>query len=157
MAKGSGKVLGIIAILLGATGLTFGVISWVNVGQVSVKQSWSDTKDLHAVSTTGAEITDFSVAMSLNTGESVYVLFTCTVRCDGFWVELYVYIDGIRTSGHTRISRETVGGYLDYSAAIQHVNNTLAVGTHSITIWARTDDSNTVILDCVLFVQTLIV
>jgi hypothetical protein len=155
MAKNAGTVLGIIAILLGATGLGFGVISWLDVGQVSVRQSWYDTKDLHSVSISGATITDLSVTMTLNTGQSVYVSFTCIARCDGLWVDLYVYIDNSRTDGHTRVSREGVGGYLDFSAAIQHINNTLATGSHTITIWAQTDDSNTVVLDCVLLVQTL--
>ena len=66
-----------------------------------------------------------------------------------------LYIDNIRTDGHTRITRENVGGYLDYSAAIQHINNTLAVGAHTITIWAITDDVSTDAMDCVLFVQTI--
>ena len=122
MAKSTGTVLGIIALLLGATGLGFGIVSWVNVGQVSVRQSWYDTDDLQSVGTGVATITDLSITMTLNAGESVYVLFTCTVRCDGLWADIYVYIDGIRTNGQTRITRITVGGYLDYSASIQHIN-----------------------------------
>ncbi len=155
MAKSTGTVLGIIALLLGATGLGFGIVSWVNVGQVSVRQSWYDTDDLQSVGTGVATITDLSITMTLNAGESVYVLFTCTVRCDGLWADIYVYIDGIRTNGQTRITRITVGGYLDYSASIQHINNTLAAGSHTIAIWALTDDVSTDLLDCVLFVQTL--
>ena len=155
MAKSAGTVLGIIALLLGATGLGFGVMSWLDVGQISVRHSWYDFEDSQSVSLSGAALTDLSITMTLNAGEVLYVSFTCTARCDGLWVDLYVYIDNIRTSGHTRITRDGVGGYLDYSAAIQHVNNTLAAGSHTITIWGHTDDFSSYALDCVLFVQTL--
>ena len=155
MAKGRGAILGIIAILLGASGLGFGLVSWLSLGQVSVHNSWYDTKALDSVSQTGAYINDLSITMNLGSGETVYVLFTCTVECSGYWAEFYIYIDGIRTNGHTRISRDSVPGHLDYSAAIQHINNTLSAGAHTITVWAHTDDFDTDATDCVLFVQTL--
>ena len=155
MAKGRGAILGIIAILLGATGLGFGLVSWLSLGQVSVQNSWYDTKALDSVSQTGAYINDLSITMNLGSGETVYVLFTCTVECSGYWAEFYIYIDGIRTNGHTRVSRDSVAGYLDFSAAIQHINNTLSAGAHTINVWGYTDDFDTDALDCVLFVQTL--
>lgn len=155
MAKGRGAILGIIAILLGASGLGFGLVSWLNLGQVSVRQSWYDTKDVDSVSETGAYIDDLSITMNLGSGETVYVLFTCTVECSGLWANFYIYIDDIRTNGHTRVSRDDVAGYLYFSVAIQHINNTLSAGAHTITVWGHTDDFDTDVLDCVLFVQTL--
>jgi len=107
------------------------------------------------VSITGQNIDGLSITMNLKSGEILYVSFTCTLRCEGYWAEFYIYIDNSITSGRTSISRESVGGYLHYSAAIQHINNTLTVGDHTITVWAKTDDSGTLAEDCVLFVQTL--
>ena len=35
MGKGGGIALGVVALLLGAAGLGFGVINWLNIGQPS--------------------------------------------------------------------------------------------------------------------------
>ena len=48
MGKGAGVALGIIGILIGVAGLGFGVISWMQLGQLNVDQgyttrSWYDS------------------------------------------------------------------------------------------------------------------
>ena len=155
MAKSAGTVLGIIGILLGAGGLGFGVISWFSIGQVPIQQSWHDSVESSGLSSTRQDISDLSITMTLGAGQSIYVSFTCTVECSGYWVYLYIYIDNLFTGDQIKISRDGVAGYLYYSASIQHINNTLTAGAHSITVWAQTDDVGSIVRDCVLFVRTL--
>ena len=153
MGKG-GTALAVIALLLGAAGLGFGLMSWLNIGQSA--NEWYDYVDLDGISSTNVEaISGLSVSASVESGESLYISFTGTLRCDGLWAVFYIYIDNLITSGRTRTSRESVGGYLYYSVAIQHINNTLSPGTHTVTVWAETDDVGTQISDCVLFVQAI--
>lgn len=156
MGKGAGTVLGIIGILLGAGGLTLGLISWFSLEEAYTQRSWYDYVDLDGLSTTTREnIYGLSITMNLKSDEILYVSFTCTVQLDGLWAEFYVYIDNSVTSGRTAVSRDGIAGYLRYTAAIQHINNTLTGGDHTITVRAYTDDPGTLARDCVLFVQTL--
>ena len=154
MAK-SGAVLGIIGILLGAGGLAFGVLSWFSVAQVPVKNSWYDYIDYSSLSVTGANLNGLSISMTINTGEILYVSFTCTLKCEGLLDEFYIQIDGISTTGYDKATRESVGGYEYFPMSIQYFNATVAAGTHVITVWEDTDDSGSVAYDCALYVQTL--
>lgn len=154
MAK-SGAVLGIIGILLGAGGLTFGVLSWFSVTQVPVKNSWYDYIDYDGLNPSGEEIAGLSISMTINTGEMLYVSFTGTLKCEGMLDEFYVQIDGISTTGYDKVTRDSVAGYEYFPLSIQYFNATVAAGAHIITVWADTDDSGSVVYDCALFVQTL--
>jgi hypothetical protein len=154
MAK-SGAVLGIIGILLGASGLAFGVLSWFSVAQVPVKNSWYDYIDSSSLSSSGANLNGLSISMTINTGEIMYVSFTCTLRCDGMLDEFYIQIDGISTTGYDKVTRDSVAGYEYFPMSIQYFNATVAAGAHIITVWEITDDSGSVAYDCSLLVQTL--
>ena len=155
MGKGGGIALGVIALLLGAAGLGFGVINWLNIGQPS-QNYWNDYVDVDGLSTTTSEpISGLSISASVDSGQKLYISFTGTLRCDGLNAEFFIYIDNLITSGRTHITRDSVAGYLYYSVAIQYVNDTQTPGTHTITVWAISDDPGTQISDCVLFAQTI--
>jgi hypothetical protein len=154
MGKGSGIALGVIALLLGAAGLGFGLINWLNIGQPSQNQ-WYDYVDVDGLSSTRSPINGLSVSSSVQSGQKLYVSFTGTLRCDGTYAEFFIYIDNLITPGHAEITREGVAGYYFFSVAMQHVNDTLTSGTHTVTVWAITDDPGTQISDCVLFVQAI--
>lgn len=154
MAK-SGALLGIIGILLGAGGLTFGVLSWFSVGQVPVKNTWYDHIDYSSLSSSGANLNGLSISMTLNAGEMLYVSFSGELKCEGMLDVFYIQIDGISTTGYDKKTRDGFAGYEYFPLSIQYFNATVAAGAHTITVWADTDDSGSGVYDCALFVQTL--
>jgi hypothetical protein len=159
MGKG-GAVLGIIGILIGASGLGFGLLSWIQLEQLSVdpgysSRTWYDYVDYDGIGSSGEGIAGLYISFNLTSGEYIYVSFTCIFQCDGYTAELRILIDDNPTSGYTRETRDSVGGWDWFSMSIQHVNDTLSVGTHTIAVWAKGSDPSNNVQNCVLFVQTL--
>jgi hypothetical protein len=154
MAK-SGAILGIIGILLGAGGLTFGVLSWFSVEQVPIKNTWYDYIESDGLGTTGEVIDGLSISMTLDAGQMLYVSFTGTLRCDGMLDEFYIQIDGISTTGYDKVTRASVAGWEYFPLSIQYYNASVVAGAHVITVFVDNDDSGSAVYDCALFVQTL--
>lgn len=145
MAKG-GIVLGVIALLLGAGGLGFGLITWINQQSTQLTQSppefWYDYKeeiytppDLIYVN-----VPDLYVIVELVDAAMVHLLFTASSRILpdtlGFADMLfYFWIDGVQlTDPFTRAGPyQGDATYQYYPVVLQH-SQILAAGIHNISI-----------------------
>ena len=81
MAKG-GVILGIIALLLGAGGLGFGIINWMNQPEPHW-YSYHDNEFYPSPIATYLPIPNISITFSLDKPMSLHLLFTCSARCLG--------------------------------------------------------------------------
>jgi len=155
MTGSSGKALGIIGIILGAAGLGFGLLSWINIIQTPTQGSWHDYTESSSLSLNRVQIYELSISMTLGAGQAIYVSFSCRVSCHGVRDTFYIYIDDIYTGAQTWVSRDSAVGWEYLFASMQHVNNTVASGAHTVSVWAETDDPGSSVSDCLLFVQTI--
>ena len=138
MGKG-GIVLGIFALILGASGLAFGLITWIDQGKTDF---WYDYKEdiytppyLEYVT-----IPDLYVIVKLDTSSTVHLLFTTSTRilpdpigfADMFF---YFWIDGVRLLNPFTRAGPYQGDatYQYYPVALQH-SQILSAGSHNITI-----------------------
>jgi hypothetical protein len=145
MAKG-GIILGIIAIILGAGGLGFGFITWINQGDTYIYQGsaefWYDYKGVEFYPTSLIYVTvpDLYVIFFLNSSATVHMLFTTSTRIlpdpSGFADMLfYFWIDGVRLSDPFTRAGPYQGDatYQYYPVALQH-SQVLSAGAHNISI-----------------------
>ena len=138
MGKG-GVVLGILALLLGAGGLGFGLINWMSQSKTTF---WYDYKediftppDLEYVT-----VPDLFVVIELDANAMIHMLFTASTRILPDPVSFadmlfYFWIDGVRlTDPFTRAGPyQGDATYQYYPVVLQHAQ-TLTAGTHNISI-----------------------
>lgn len=145
MAKG-GIILGIIALILGAGGLGFGFITWINQGDTYIyhgsAEYWYDYKEEIYTPTSGIYVTvpDLYVIFFLNSSATVHMLFTTSTRILPDPVSyadmlFYFWIDGVRLfDPFTRAGPfQGTATYQYYPVALQH-SLTLSAGTHNVSI-----------------------
>ncbi|MFX1235030.1 MAG: hypothetical protein ACFFBY_10825 [Promethearchaeota archaeon] len=152
MGKG-GIVLGMIALLLGASGLGLGVITYINQGNIQINQEitqvirlppefWYVYKEDIFTPTSGVYINvpDLYVIVYLDVAATVHLLFTTSTRIlpDPFSFAdmlFYFWIDGVRlTNPFTRAGPfEGDATYQYYPVALQH-SQALTAGFHNISI-----------------------
>jgi len=138
MGKG-GAVLGVIALILGAGGLGFGLITWIEQGKIDF---WYDCKeDIYTPpALVYVTVPDLYVIVRLDASATVHLLFTTSTRilpdpisfADMFF---YFWIDGVRlTNPFTRAGPyQGDATYQYYPVALQY-SQTLSKGTHNISI-----------------------
>ena len=138
MGKGS-VVLGIIALLLGAAGLGFGLITWMNQENTNY---WYDYEEDIFTPPDLAYVTvpDLYVIIELDTSATIHILFTTSTRILPDPVSFadmlfYFFIDGVRlTNPFTRAGPYQGSATYQYiPVALQH-SQIFTAGAHNISI-----------------------
>ena len=80
MGKG-GIILGLIGLLLGAGGLGFGIINFMN--QPTIYYSYHDMEFYPSPVSTYVPITNIALVFEIGGQVSLHLLFTCSARCFG--------------------------------------------------------------------------
>ena len=152
MGKG-GVVLGIIALLLGAGGLGFGVLSWINLENIQINQNitqvvqvppqfWYDYEDpiFTPPDLVYVTVPGLFVMFELNDSATIHMLFTTSTRIlpdplSFADMLFYFWIDGVRlTNPFTRAGPyEGSATYQYIPVTLQH-SQTLTTGPHNISI-----------------------
>ena len=168
MGKG-GAVLGIIGMLLGAGGLGFAFIVWNNQNTIesqltglTPQEVWYrfyDDTFYVDIPLNYMAIPNMSISINLATKTSIYLLFTCTALITGnpsiSDVHINFYIDGFIIS----YPLARVGGYAGnnsgyfHSVSLQHLIEGWSVGTHNISMFARSTVDTNLLQYCRLTVQ----
>jgi len=135
----SGAILGVIALILGVSGLAFGLITWIDQGKTdfwyAYKEDIYTPPDLVYVT-----VPDLYVIVRLDAPATVHMLFTTSTRilpdpvtfADIFF---YFWIDGVRLPDPFTRAGPYQGDatYQYYPVALQH-SQILSAGTHNISI-----------------------
>ena len=163
MGKGA-AVLGLIGILIGTGGLTFGIIGWsssLNFNNLN-NTFYSQNDGPFAINPafTVLKIPNLNVSFTLSSSASVYLSFTChasiTAASGSSTAFFYFAIDGILYNTiYNRVGTYQGGSTTDlFAVHLQHVITSMATGSHNITIRVSTDNTGNFLTDMTLYVQT---
>ncbi|MFW9823760.1 MAG: hypothetical protein ACFFE4_12530 [Candidatus Thorarchaeota archaeon] len=144
MGKG-GVILGILGILLGAGGIGFGVLNWMNQPVGMVEPQWySYSNDIFTPTPAAVylPIPNISIVFELGKPMSLHLLFTCSARCLGDAASFsdfifYFMINGIR---QTDMPWARVGSYQSntnyeyYTVSLQHYIDAMPPDVYNITV-----------------------
>ena len=166
MAKGTG--LAIFALILAIGGIGIGAFSYITLMGVQqapgINRTYYDERI--AAYTTPAEdswytIPGISITFQVESGESVYFMFTCKAFLDPVSAIMRMHfvlkIDGIRLYKTQMTVGPTTASVSEcfFSVALQHVNNTLGAGSHTVDVETMREVSSSSYVDnSVLLVQT---
>jgi hypothetical protein len=165
LGKG-GTVLGIIGILIGASGLIFGIWIWSssqnNSNPNKVYYSANDGPFSITPETTILEIPNLNVSFSLSSPASVYLSFTChasIAATTGLTNAFFFFtIDGVNFDTiFNRVGTQNGGSTTIYHFAVhlQHVIESMAAGTHNVTVRVSKDHAfDSELSDMTLCAQT---
>ncbi|MFW9819773.1 MAG: hypothetical protein ACFFE5_09200 [Candidatus Thorarchaeota archaeon] len=140
MGKG-GVVLGVLALLVGTSGLGFGLVTWINQGQQDTN-FWFDYKEEEFVPTDliFTTIPELYVIINLDTPASVYMLFTTSTKIlpnPATFADMlfYFWIDGSRLLNPFTRAGPYQGDatYQYYPVVLQH-SQILTGGVHNISV-----------------------
>ncbi|MCP4763369.1 MAG: hypothetical protein GY870_16475 [archaeon] len=167
MEKGTGILF---AILIGAMSLYVGydmgyldnILGTPQSDQSGIHNSWyiSNTSGSYDVGS-GGLIPDFKLEIEVEQGESVYMDFRAVANAydqtGSCSMKAYFVIDGISyTTPHTYVTFDTYSGHKLETLSLQHYNNTMGVGNHSIEVYISISlMDNPYIRQYTLLVQTL--
>ena len=165
MGKGSGIILGLIALLISAG--VGGYVLYDNFIAVppSTGNQWYASGSAAEFMNPGAawDTSNFrTIDFTVVSGQTVYISYVGQVLLDASsgdsYVEIKFSVDGVRLySPSLRIWRyNTVSpGGIRLSVALQHYNTTMPSGSHTVTIAFKGDStSDALYLSWSLFVQT---
>jgi len=165
-----GTVLGLIGVLLGAGGLGFAFIIWntqnilkSQIIGVTPQDIWylynDDTFDVD-LPLTYMPIPNMSKSIDLTTQTSIYLLFTCTALITGNLgrsdVMIYYYIDETIISYPIARVGGNAGNHSSYihSVSLQHYIEGWSVGSHNISMFARSTVDTNSLQYCRLTIQS---
>jgi hypothetical protein len=149
MGRG-GVIVGVVALILGASGLGFGLITWIDQGKTDF---WYDYKELEYYPPFAEFVTvpELYVIVELNAPATVHIIFSTSTRilpdpvsfADIFF---YFWIDDERLlNPYTRAGPyEGDATYQYYPVILQH-SLTLSAGTHNISIVVFSETSGNLI------------
>jgi hypothetical protein len=165
----SGKGLGVLALLIAIGALSLSAYQLIlpsPSGGVSVIQNvWYDEEtSIYFPPTSGyvEAIPDLYIMASVNSGESLYVLFNAYASINnpslGSFMSFKIFIDDYKLDEpHTEIHADsTLTNIFVFSVALQYSNSSLSAGTYNITCRAYSGHSGNRIYDSSLFIQTSI-
>ena len=159
MGKG-GVVLGLLALLLGAGGLGFGVINFMN--QPTNYYSYHDTEFYPTPVSVYLPIPNIALVLEIGGPVSLHLLFTCSARCFGditTFSDLFFYfmindvqqndMPWARTGGHESSSDS------DYTTvSLQHYFTLTTPGVYNITVIVLTEKAGNFIRESSLWIQS---
>lgn len=139
MGKG-GIILGLIGLLLGASGLGFGVVNFMD--QPTVYYSYRDTDYMPSPELVYIPIPTLAIVFEIGSPVSLHLLFTCSARCYGDAVSFsdlffYFMINDVKQDD---MPWARTGGYqsntnYEYSTvSLQHYFTLTTPGVYNITV-----------------------
>ncbi len=138
MGKG-GAIIGVIALIVGASGLGFGLITWIEQGKTDF---WYDYKE--AIYTPPyleyVTVPDLYVIVRMDASATVHMIFTTSTRILPDPVTFadmifYFWIDGVRlTNPFTRAGPYQGDATYQYFPVTLQYSLTLSKGSHNISI-----------------------
>jgi len=168
MGKGT-AVLGVLALLIGASGLAFGLFAWSGANnannQINLENAWYSNGNMVIGITeisTYKTVPNLLIAINLPTNVSLYISFTCraTILINSGWasVAFYFAIDGTRLFHPFTMVGSYQGGasYEAYSVSLQHCIENLTPGAHNITVLYITESLGHSISEFRLFAASFI-
>ena len=164
MGKG-GITLGLLALLLGAGGLGFGVINYMNqpiIYQPTIFYSYHDTEFIPSPILVYLPIPNISLVFEIGGPVSLHLLFTCSARCLGdslSFSDLFFYfmINDLR---QTDMPWARTGGYesntnYEYSTvSLQHYFTVTTPGVYNITVVVLSESGANFIRQSSLWIQS---
>jgi len=166
MGKG-GTILALIGILIGAGGLTFGLIAWSSTTTIQTDlnlnnalYSKNDGPFIVTPAATVLEIPNLNVSFDLSSITTVYLSFTCLASIaatPGYSSVFFMFaVDGVLLSSPTtRVGNFQGGSSIDYfSVNLQHVIENMATGSHNVTIRVSSEVTGNVITQMTLYFQS---
>ncbi|MHA2009932.1 MAG: hypothetical protein ACXABO_20200 [Promethearchaeota archaeon] len=167
MGKG-GAFLGIIALLLAAGGLGFGLINWMNQPELPNEPRWYNyNEDIFAPvpALVYIPIPNMSIVFELSTPMSLHLLFTCSARTlgdAGSFSDLLFYfmINDVRQLDMpwTRVgSYESNTNYEYLSVSLQHYIENMSAGIYNITIVVLTERVGNFVRESSLWIRSYII
>ncbi len=149
MGKGA-VVLGILGFIVGAGGLGFGVINWLNQPTIPCGAHWYSYRDLEFTPTPEfvyIAIPNISIVFELGTPMSLHLLFSCSARVLGdlgSFSDLFFYfmINDVRQLNMpwARVgSYESSTTYEYYTVSLQHYIEVVDPGIYNITVAIMTE------------------
>ena len=166
----AGSVFGIIGMLLGAGGLGFAFIVWngqnaieSKINELTVQNIWyryyDATFDVDP-SLTYLTIPNMSISIDLTAEASILLSFTCTALITGNLgrsdIMIYYYIDGVIISYPIARVGGVAGNYSSYfhSVSLNYFSEGWSVGTHNISMFARSTVVTNDLQYCRLTIQS---
>jgi len=166
MGKG-GAVLGILGILLGAAGIGFGFINWMNQPELPNEPHWYSYYETDFAPSPIIEyktIPNISIVFELGAPMSLHLLFTCSARCYGdaaSFSDLFFYfmINDVRKTDMpwARVgSYESNTNYEYYTVSLQHNIDVMPPGVYNITVVVLSERLGNFIRESSLWIQSFI-
>ncbi len=167
MAK-SGTILGILGILLGAGGIGFGVVNWMNQPAIPYEPHWYSYDDLVYYpnpALTYFAIPNMSIVFELGTPMSLHLLFRTSAFCLGDPVSFsdlwfHFMINDVRQLDMpwARVgSYESGTTYEYYSVTLQHYIEIMPPGLYNITVTVMTERLGNYIREPTFWIKSYIV
>jgi hypothetical protein len=159
MGKGS-AILGIIGILIGAGGLGFGIITWMEQSQVNI---WNDYEVNIFYPTLAAyeTIPNLYVIIDLSSPVQLYVTFSASTRLNpnptslGDIIFYFMIDDVILPTPSNRVGSYEGGSTNDYfSVILQYFNHSFSARRHNISVVVWSDAVGNMIRECFLTAQS---
>jgi hypothetical protein len=163
MAKKGSNLTGVVVLLFILLIGTIGGFGYWNytLHKSKIKSYYADHTAAFTASSEDVfqDIPDLSISIAVDTGEKVYVMFTCTATISA--VSAITVMRFIVKIDATQITEsQVIVGYtgvlgitnIQYSVALQYLDDSLTAGSHTITIMTmRECDGN--IMNSNLFIQ----
>jgi len=159
MGKG-GIILGLIGLLLGAGGLGFGIINFMN--QPTVYYVYRDTEFYPSPISEHIPIPELAIVVDTSGPASIHLLFTCSARCHGqvgTYSDLmfYIMIDGVRQTDMPWARTGSFQSNTNYeysTVSLQHYFTLTSAGRYNITITILTEWAGNFIRQSSLWVRS---
>ncbi|NHJ20912.1 MAG: hypothetical protein EAX91_08225 [Candidatus Lokiarchaeota archaeon] len=165
MGKG-GVILGLIGLLVGASGLGFGIINYINqptgpagptTYYVYEDATFTPNPDLVYI-----PIPNLSIVFEIDSPVSLHLLFTCSARCLGDALSFYdlIFYFMINDVRQTNMPWARTGGYqsntnYEYSTvSLQHYFILTTPGIYNITVTVLTEYLGNFIRESSLWIES---
>ena len=165
MGRG-GAVLGVVALILGASGLGLGGFAWLSVSQMETQvNSWYKFIDTPFICNPADSYLTFStltIEIELGSSEPVYFSFTSRAHTEAVsldWSRIFVFfkVDGIRqVEPIAEVGMYNGDFMINHMIHLQTVRTDLSAGTHNITVVIYGDSTANYIFESTLFVQKVL-
>jgi len=142
-----GAVLGLIGLILGASGLGLGALAWLSVSnlenQVLEQTTWYKSNNATFASNPPFQYitySDLTIEFELGSQESVYFSFSARVHTEqvaSLWSTFSVFfrVDGIYSNDpFAQVGTYNGNEYINFMINLQDVRDDLSPGEHNVTV-----------------------